>query len=36
VLEPPIEYLLFTLEKGAMHPEPVDTPRGYWLIRRSR
>jgi hypothetical protein len=34
ILEPALEYLLFTLAPGAMYPEPVDTPRGYWLMRR--
>lgn len=34
VLEPSVEYLLFTLEKGTIHPEPIDTPRGYWIVRR--
>ncbi len=35
VLEPPIEYYLFSLEKGKVHPEPIDTPRGYWVVRRN-
>jgi parvulin-like peptidyl-prolyl isomerase len=35
VIEPPIEYVLFTLEKGKVHPEPIDTPRGYWVVRRN-
>lgn len=35
VLEPAVEYVLFTLEKGAVHPEPVDTPRGYWVVKRT-
>jgi parvulin-like peptidyl-prolyl isomerase len=35
VLEPAVEYLLFSLEKGAVHPEPIDTPRGYWVVRRN-
>ncbi len=35
VIEPPIEYVLFTLEKGKVYPEPVDTPRGYWVVRRN-
>jgi hypothetical protein len=34
MLEPAPEYLLFTLPKGEVHAEPVDTPRGYWVIRR--
>jgi hypothetical protein len=36
VLEPVVEYLLFTLPKGEVYPEPIDTPRGYWIIRRNR
>lgn len=36
VLEPSTEYLLFTLDKGAVYPEPLETPRGYWLMRRVR
>jgi len=35
VLEPPIEYWLFSLQKGTIHPEPIDTPRGYWIVRRN-
>lgn len=35
ILEPAVEYLLFTLEKGAIYPAPIDTPRGYWLVRRN-
>jgi hypothetical protein len=35
VLEPYLEYVLFTLEKATVHPEPIDTPRGYWIIRRN-
>lgn len=35
VLEPAVEYVLFSLEKGAVHDEPVDTPRGYWVVRRN-
>lgn len=34
VLESEIELVLFTLDKGAVHPEPIDTPRGYWVVRR--
>jgi len=36
VLEPAVEYPLFLLEKGAVHPEPIDTPRGYWIVRRNK
>lgn len=35
ILEPAVEYLLFTLDKGAVYPAPIDTPRGYWLVRRN-
>jgi hypothetical protein len=35
VLEPAIEYDLFTLDKGGVFPEPVDTPRGFWVLRRN-
>src|SRR2546421_2396733 len=33
VLEPAIEYALFTLGAGGVS-EPVDTPRGYWIVKR--
>jgi hypothetical protein len=35
MLEPAAEYALFTLPKGEIYPEPVDTPRGYWVLRRN-
>ena len=35
VLEPAVEYLLFTLPKGEVCAEPVDTPRGFWIVRRN-
>jgi hypothetical protein len=35
VLEPAPEYVLFTLPKGEVAPAPVDTPRGYWVVRRN-
>jgi hypothetical protein len=34
ILEPAVEYALFTLKKGEVYPEPIDTPRGFWVIRR--
>jgi parvulin-like peptidyl-prolyl isomerase len=34
ILEPAAEYVLFTLPKGEVSAEPVDTPRGYWILRR--
>jgi hypothetical protein len=33
VLEPSAEYTLFTLRPGDVS-EPVDTPRGFWILRR--
>ena len=36
ILEPALEYALFTLEKGAVYPEPFETPRGFWVMRRIR
>ncbi len=35
VLEPPIEYVLFMLDKGTVSPNIIDTPRGYWILRRN-
>jgi hypothetical protein len=34
VLEPGLEYVLFTLKKGQVYGEPIDTPRGYWILKR--
>jgi hypothetical protein len=34
ILEPQLEYELFTLAPGAVS-EPLDTPRGYWIARRA-
>ncbi len=33
ILEPAPEYILFSLEKGAVGG-PVDTPRGFWIVQR--
>jgi parvulin-like peptidyl-prolyl isomerase len=35
VLEPPVEYVLFMLDKGTVSPTLIDTPRGYWIVRRN-
>ena len=35
VLEAPIEYVLFTLDKRTVYPAVIDTPRGYWIVRRN-
>jgi hypothetical protein len=34
ILEAAPEYVLFTLGKGAVSEQPVDTPVGYWVVRR--
>jgi hypothetical protein len=34
ILEGAAEYILFSLGKGQVASEPVDTPRGYWILRR--
>jgi hypothetical protein len=34
VLEPEIERAVFTLEPGNVFPDPLDTPRGYWIVKR--
>ncbi|MCK6535210.1 MAG: peptidylprolyl isomerase [Polyangiaceae bacterium] len=34
VLEADLELVLFSLAKGGVHPEPIDTPRGFWVVRR--
>lgn len=33
ILEPAPEYILFSLPKGGVS-EPVDTPRGFWIVQR--
>jgi PPIC-type PPIASE domain len=33
VLEPSAEFTLFTLGPGTVS-DPVDTPRGFWILRR--
>ena len=35
ILEPAAEYVLFTLPKGEVSSQPVETPRGYWIVRRN-
>jgi hypothetical protein len=36
VLEASVEYSLFTLKIGEVYGEPVDTPRGFWVLRRNQ
>lgn len=33
VLEPAPEYVLFTMKPGSVS-EPIDTPRGFWVVKR--
>lgn len=35
VLEPAVEYQLFSLKKGDVAAEIIETPRGYWIVRRN-
>lgn len=35
ILEPAAEYVLFTLPPGQVYQDPVDTPRGWWIVRRN-
>jgi parvulin-like peptidyl-prolyl isomerase len=35
VLEPHVEYAVFTLEPGEVTRDPIDTPRGFWIVRRN-
>jgi len=35
VLEPVLEYVLFTMKKGEVYSDPIDTPRGFWIVRRN-
>jgi hypothetical protein len=34
VLEPAPEYVLFSLPQGGVS-DPIDTPRGYWIVKRN-
>ncbi len=34
VLEPAVEYTVFTMPVGAVS-DPIETPRGYWIARRT-
>jgi hypothetical protein len=34
VLEPTTEYTLFTLNRGTVS-DPIDTPRGFWIVKRT-
>jgi parvulin-like peptidyl-prolyl isomerase len=34
VLELAVEHAVFSLDKGQVHAAPLDTPRGFWIVRR--
>lgn len=34
ILERRIEHQVFGLRKGDFAPEPLETPRGYWVVKR--
>ncbi len=36
VLEKSVEYAVFTTDKGTLAKAPIDTPRGYWVVKRVR
>lgn len=36
ILEPAVEYAVFTLKKGQVTERPIDTPRGFWVVKRIR
>jgi hypothetical protein len=36
ILERSVEYAVFSLDKGNVSSEPVDTPRGIWVVKRLR
>jgi hypothetical protein len=36
VLEPVLEFVLFSMKKGEVYSDPIDTPRGYWIVRRNQ
>lgn len=36
ILEKSVEYSVFTTDKGTLAGEVIDTPRGYWVVKRIR
>ena len=36
VLESAVQHAVFSLKKGETSPAPVDTPRGFWVVKRLR
>ncbi len=35
VLEPATEYVLFTMKPNSTYDKVLDTPRGFWIVRRN-
>lgn len=36
ILERSVEHAVFSLEKGQVSESPIDTPRGFWIVKRLR
>lgn len=36
VLEPSVEYAVFALDRDEILDRPLDTPRGFWVVKRVR
>jgi hypothetical protein len=36
ILEPAVEFALFTLSEGGVYDAPLDTPRGFWVVKRNK
>lgn len=36
VLEPAVEHAVFALDRDEVLDRPLDTPRGYWVVKRVR
>lgn len=36
ILEPAVEYAVFSLKQGQVSESPIDTPRGFWVVKRIR
>jgi hypothetical protein len=34
ILERSVEHSVFSLEKGQISDAPIDTPRGFWIVKR--
>jgi len=36
ILEPAVEFAVFSTEMGQVASAPIDTPRGFWVVKRVR